>query len=104
MPRRRKLVRVRGPRLRVTPSGKVRLNKPSVRIGGRRTGINVSSRGVSVSTRGRGWAYNSRRGCSARIPGCLIPVLLVLVAVLSLAACAWHGTHWNRPASELDVL
>jgi hypothetical protein len=85
MARRRKLVRVRGPRLRVTPSGKVGLNKPSVRIGGRRTGINVSSRGVSVSTRGRGWSYNSRRGCAARIPGCLIPILLVLAIGLSLA-------------------
>jgi hypothetical protein len=38
MARRRKLLRVRGPRVRVTPSGKVRLNRPSVRIGGRRTG------------------------------------------------------------------
>jgi hypothetical protein len=85
MVRRRKLMRVRGPRLRVTPSGKVRLSKPSVRIGGRRTGINVSSRGVSVSTRGRGWSYNSRRGCAARIPGCLIPALLVVAAVLFLA-------------------
>jgi hypothetical protein len=85
MARRRKLVRVRGPRLRVTPSGKVRLSKPSVRVGGRRTGINVSGRGVSVSTGGKGWAYNTRRGCSARIPGCLIPALLVLATVLFLA-------------------
>jgi hypothetical protein len=85
MARRRKLLRVRGPRVRVTPSGKVRLNRPSVRIGGRRTGINLSSRGVSVSTRGRGWSYNSRRGCTARIPGCLIPALLVLAAGLFLS-------------------
>ena len=91
MVRRRKLVRVRGPQVRVTPGGKLRLGKPSVRIGGRRTGVNVSSRGVSVSTRGKGWSYNSRRGCSARIPGCLIPVLLVLLAALSLVACAWHS-------------
>jgi len=91
MARRRKLVRVRGPQVRVTPGGKLRLGKPSVRVGGRRTGVNVSSRGVSVSTRGKGWSYNSRRGCSARIPGCLIAALFLLAAVLSLAACAWHN-------------
>jgi hypothetical protein len=85
MARRRKLVRVRGPRLRVTPSGKVRMSKPSMRIGGRRTGVNLSSRGVSVSTRGRGWSYNSRRGCAARIPGCLIPALFVVAAGLFLS-------------------
>ena len=78
--RRRKLVHVRKSRLRITPKGKIRLSKPSLRIGGR-TGVNLSSRGVSFSTRGPAGSYNSRTGCRSKIPGCLIPILVFVVSI-----------------------
>jgi hypothetical protein len=44
MARRRKLVHVRGPRVRVTPGGKVRLSKPSMRVGGWRCEVRRGAR------------------------------------------------------------
>jgi hypothetical protein len=62
MPRRRKknLVTVRNPRLRLSGKG-VKLIKPYVRIGGK-AGVNVSSRGVSASLRTSAGAIGARQG------------------------------------------
>ncbi|MCL4505347.1 MAG: hypothetical protein M1140_04885 [Chloroflexi bacterium] len=45
--------------MRVTPA--------SLRIGGRRSWINVSKSGVSTTTRVPGGTYNSKRGCSSSL-------------------------------------
>ena len=102
MSRRRKLVRVRKPRLRITSKG-IKMSKPSVRVGGK-TGVNIGKRGVSVSTRGKGWSLNSRRGLSVGGTrragkagragcGCLLPVLLCMGAVLVVACIEAKATN-----------
>ncbi len=73
--RSRKLITMRKPKLRVTSKG-IKVTKPSYRIGGRKSGINISSKGVSYSTRTPFGTYNSRRGWSL---GCALPILLFLM-------------------------
>ena len=60
------------------------MSSPSMRIGGKQTWVNVGKRGTSVTTRGKGWSYNSRRGCSIGCPGCLLSVLLCVGALLAI--------------------
>ncbi len=76
MTRNKKWIRVRKPRVYVDEDG-VKVSSPSVRVGGK-TGLNVSRRGVSVSTGGKWWSFNSRRGCLLKLPGCLLPTLLLI--------------------------
>ena len=86
--RRRKLVSIRKPRVRLTPKG-LRVTRPTARIG-RAVGVNISSRGIRPSIRtGRRRASNS--GCGRRL-GCGSSVLVV-VAVLILAALACDTTE-----------
>lgn len=59
-----KLVHIRKPRLRVSPSG-VRLTKPTARIG-RKAGLNISSRGVSASVRTKAGTFSTRGGFTSR--------------------------------------
>jgi len=83
MARHRKLISVRKPRLRFTPDG-IKMTKPSYRIGGRSGGVNISSRGVSYSTRTPLGTYNSRRGCSMPL-GCMLSLLTMVLLFASTA-------------------
>lgn len=58
-----KPVRVRRPSLRVSPKGKISISSPSMRIGGRRSGVNVGRRGVSSTIGTPLGSYNTKRGC-----------------------------------------
>lgn len=62
--RRRKLVSVRKPKLKLTTNG-VKLTKPSARIGGK-AGLNISSKGVSGSVRTKAGTLNTRTGFTRR--------------------------------------
>jgi len=86
--RRRKLISVRKPRLRITPRG-VRLTKPSARIG-RKAGINISSRGVSASVRTKagtistGRPRKKKKGCGLLVLAVgLVPVGVGLAVVVA---------------------
>lgn len=70
---------IRKPRLSLTKKG-LKLTKPSARIGGK-TGINISSSGVSASHRTKHGTISTKRGCS--IP-CLPHTLIILAAPLIL--------------------
>lgn len=76
MARSKKWVRVRKPRVYLDEDG-VGVSPPSVRVGGK-TGVNISSRGVSFSTGGKGWSFNSRRGCLLKLPWMLLVIGLLL--------------------------
>lgn len=65
--RKKKLIKVRKPALRITSKGP-KITSPSVRIGGK-TGLNISKRGVSGSVRTRYGTFNTKRGVSPRVPG-----------------------------------
>ena len=60
MGRRKKLVKIRKPKLRLTSKG-LKLTKPTARIGGK-AGLNVSSKGVSASVRTRAGTISTRTG------------------------------------------
>lgn len=84
MARRKKLVpvSVRKPKLRVTSKG-VKLSKPSARIGGK-SGINISSKGISASTRTPIGTFNSRTGFHlkrSRKKGCGLVVLALIITL-----------------------
>lgn len=74
MPRKRKLISIRKPRLSLTKKG-LGVTAPSARIGGR-SGLNVSRSGVSYSLRSKAGTYNSKRGCSK--------YLMLVVAIMGL--------------------
>lgn len=64
--RRKKLVKVIGPKLRITSKG-LRVQAPRARIGGK-AGFNVSKSGVSASVRTPIGTFNSKRGFTPRNP------------------------------------
>lgn len=74
----KKLIHVRKGSLRLTPTGKVRRRRPSLRIGGR-LGVNVSSKGAHVTLhRGRG-SWLKRSGCGkAAATGLLLLMVLAV--------------------------
>jgi len=85
--RRRKLISVRKPKLRITPRG-VKVTKPSARIG-RKAGVNVSSRGVSASVRTKagtistGRPRKKKKGCGLAVLAlALVPVGLALAVIV----------------------
>ena len=88
----KKLISVRKPKLRLTPSG-IRITKPSARIG-RKVGLNVSSRGVSASARtkvgtvstGKVGGTRSKRKKSRSCLG----TSLLLILFLSLGILAYR--------------
>jgi hypothetical protein len=55
-------LKIRLPKIRITPKG-VKVTKPSVKIGGKTSGVNISSKGVSATVGTRGATYNTRAGC-----------------------------------------
>jgi hypothetical protein len=69
MARRKKLISIRKPKLKITRKG-VKVTKPSARIGGK-AGVNLSSKGVSASLRtGKGHVnVNSKGKASGRVGG-----------------------------------
>ena len=60
--RKRKLIKVRKPKVKLTSKG-IKVTKPSARIGGR-AGFNISSKGVSASARTKAGTASSRKGRS----------------------------------------
>lgn len=78
MARRKRLVSMRKPRMRVTSKG-VKISKPSVRIG-RKAGINISSKGISASVRTKAGTASTKWGCSLnplKLFGCgTIPLMI----------------------------
>lgn len=88
MARSKKLVHIRQPKVRITSKG-VRTSKPSARIGGK-TGLNISSHGVSASTRTPIGTFNSKHGFilggrQRRNAGCALGLLVLAVLVAALA-------------------
>lgn len=77
-----KRFRVRRPSLRVSPKGKVSVTSPSVRLGGRRSGVNVSRRGVNATFGTRAGSFNTKRGCRMNL---FVMVLAMLVLVVGFA-------------------
>lgn len=86
--RKKKLVSIRKPKLRITKKG-LKIQPPSARIGGK-AGINISKSGVSGSVRSKYGTYNTKRGCTANCFGAFILLFLggafSLLAVTSLLA------------------
>ena len=82
MPRKSSFFTMRKPRLRISPTG-IRITKPSVRIG-RQVGLNISSRGMSVSARTPMGTINSRSGCS-----CPLFVLAFMAFPVGAAVLLW---------------
>jgi|GEM_PF-4748005 len=83
MARSKKWLRVRKPRVYLGQDG-IQVSPPSVRVGGK-TGINIGRRGVSFSTGGKWWSFNSRRGCLLKLPGALLLILLLVGGVAGLS-------------------
>lgn len=82
MARRKKLIKMRKPRVYVDSDGDVSVVKPSFRVGDK-IGFNVSSRGVSFSMRSRFGTYSSRRGCT--IPcGCSALGVFALFSIVAV--------------------
>lgn len=89
-----KLVSVRKPRLRVSPSG-INVTRPSarMRIGGK-AGLNISKRGISASARtpvgtistGKLGGTQARRTKKAGAAGCVLPALTMLAALVAAIA------------------
>lgn len=79
-----KLIKFRKPRIRITSKG-IKIAKPSARIGGA-IGLNVSSKGVSGSVKTKAGTYNTKRGLSLHLPGCLLPILAIGVLIVAANA------------------
>jgi hypothetical protein len=80
-----------GPRLRITKNG-LKIQPPRARIGGK-VGLNISKSGVSGSVRTRSGSFSTKRGitlatsrrkAAKSAAGCLIPIVLSLLLVLSI--------------------
>jgi hypothetical protein len=84
-----KIISFRKPRLRLSKKGKLSLSPGSMRIGGRKAGLNISRRGMSGSVRVGPVSYNTRRGASMR---CL-PMLLIVLAGLG-GSVGWLVSRW----------
>lgn len=97
-------MRIRKSRIRFGKKG-LGISPPSIRIGGKRSGYNISKSGVSYSTKiGKG-TLNSKRGCSMPIG-----IFLVLLIASSLfgpsalaAPTAPTPTTLNTPAQTQHV-
>lgn len=82
--RKKKLLKVQGPKLRLTSKG-LKVDKPRARIGGK-AGINLSSKGVSGSYRGDRVTVNTKRGVTTKGCGCMFAGLAIaLTSLLTLA-------------------
>ena len=75
----------RRPRLRVTKKG-VKVQAPYVRLG-KKTGINISKRGISASHRSKYGSISTGRGISLPCCPCSAVMILPLVA---LGVVAWR--------------
>ena len=83
MTRRRKLFSYRKPKLKVTKKG-LKVTKPSARIGGK-TGVNFSSKGVSLSTRTKlGTASSTRVGVRGFLNNSCSSILLLGILLIGL--------------------
>lgn len=82
--RRRKLIKVTGPKLRLTSKG-VKLRAPRARVGGK-VGLNISKSGMSGSVRTGLGSYNTKRGCTTKLLPCLSLVLVLALVPVSLVA------------------
>jgi hypothetical protein len=68
MARKKKLFSIRKPKVKLTKKG-LKVTKPTARIGGK-TGLNISSKGVSASVRtGKGSVNVSKKGVKGRVGG-----------------------------------
>lgn len=83
-----KIFSFRKPRLRLSNKGKLSISPGSMRVGGRKAGLNISRRGMSASVKAGPVSYNTKRGASMR---CL-PTLLLVVAGFGGSA-AWMISH-----------
>lgn len=86
-----KLIKFRKPRIRITSKG-IKITKPSARIGGA-VGLNVSSKGVSGSVKTKAGTYNTKRGLSLHLPGCLLTI--ILMGVLIVAAYRLNNSYYQ---------
>jgi hypothetical protein len=80
--RKKKLVTIRRPKIRVTSKG-VKVTRPTARIG-RKAGVNISTKGVSASVRTKHGTVSTRKGCPLK--GCPLSVLGLFGAVCALYA------------------
>lgn len=97
--RRSSAIRITGPRVRVTPRG-IRVAKPRARVG-RRTGVNVSASGVSLSTRTKAGTFNTKHGFTSRslLPGCTVPALVLALILAATLACGTSGDSGDSKRS-----
>lgn len=77
-----KLIKIRKPKVRITTKG-VRVSKPSARIGGK-TGLNISSQGVSGSVRTGMGTYNTKKGCSLFMLAFPLLILVTAFVIIGL--------------------
>lgn len=80
MPRRKKLIKIRKPKLRVTPKG-IKITRPSARVGGK-AGLNLSSSGVSASYRTKHGTISTGRSK----PGSCSCCGLTALSIMAMAA------------------
>jgi hypothetical protein len=95
----KKLISVRKPKLRITPSG-VRVTKPSARIGGK-VGLNVSSRGVSASARTKMGTISTgkvpvKSSKKRKTKSCLGTSCLMLLMIILVGLAHRKGSTWAR--------
>ena len=82
MPRKKSLLSIQKPRMKLTSKG-LKVTRPRARAGG----VNLSSKGISFSTKTPLGSYNTRKGLIRKSKGCPLSVLpIVLVVVLAVAA------------------
>jgi len=81
-------MRFRTPRIRISPGG-IKITNIGARIGSRWAGLNIGRRGVSSSVSGKGWSYNSRRGCSLNPFACCSVIALMPGIIFVGAMLLW---------------
>lgn len=91
-------MRFRKPRIGIGKKG-IKIKNIGVRLGGKRSGINLSRKGVSASAGIGGTSYNTRRGLSFGLGGgrpkarkkgcCALPFFGGVTALIGLVVSLW---------------
>ncbi len=103
MGRRKKLIKVRKPKVRITSKG-VKLTRPTARIGGK-AGINLSSSGMSASYRTKLGTISTGRATRkrGRSPSCLGCALTTLLFCATPVAVGLHLLS-KKPSTDSSLV
>lgn len=75
-------MKVRKPRVTIGKKG-VGLGNVGVSVGGKNARVNLGRKGASGTVRGKGWSFNTRKGCS--LPLGLLVITIVVAGYIRLA-------------------